>query len=802
MITQSFKQIIRNLWKHKSFTFINLLGLSLGIAAVVMLFLIANYENSFDKFHSQSENIYRVVSKIERADEIDYGATVPYPTGGYLQGKVPGVTATQISFSDEMQVQVGKQDPFIQNNVAFADSLFLEVFDFSGIQNFWISGNSETALDNPNTAILTESQAKKIFGDQDPVGEILRLDNKLDVEVVGVIKDVPPTTHLPMTMLISYSSLTDEFLGGMDVESWTFSGSGYSYVKLPDQQDPAVMQPVLESIIKLRNSSGRVEMFLQPLSKIHFDPTFEDGNPSYTVSPKYLTMLLLLGGFILLIACVNYVNLSTSFAFTKSKEVGVRKTIGASKKQLFFHYMMETFVLAFFSAVIGILLAILFLPMVNGMLEKSISARPLLEPLFLLGTLGIILVISFLSGTYPALVLSGFNPVNSLKNQLAMPGKSSVALRKGLVVFQFTTSIALIICTLVISRQMKFFQDKELGFNKDAVVEVKLPDNDSIRRETFRNLLQNEPSIEEISFGMGAPISSNGISVGLLAPQLPNNTEYVAKVIPSDKNYKETYEMKMLAGRWFLSSEEKNIGTAVVVNRTLAELLGYNEPEDAIGNTIELGLNSMRPRIVGVTEDFHTSSLHEDIPSVALLPFPYFYYAAGVKINPGNLRNTLATVEEAWKQVYPESVYEAAFIDETLAASYKQETQNYQIFKAFSFISIFICCIGLWGLISFVVVRKTKEIGIRKVLGASVSGIVVLLSRDFLLLIAIALLIASPLAWYFMNEWLQDFAYRIDIGWFVFATAGFFAILIAFITISFQTIKAGMSNPVKNLRTE
>ncbi len=785
-----------------SFTFINLLGLSLGIAAVVMLFLIAKYENSFDRIHSQNENIYRVVSKTEGANSTDYGATVPYPTGGYLQGKIPGVIATQVSSFDDMQVQVEKQEPFLLNNVVFADSLFFDVFDFSEIKNFWISGNPESALDNPNTAILSESQATKIFGNKNPVGEVLRLDNKLEVEVVGIIKDIPPTTHLPMTMLVSFSSLTYDFLGGFDVESWTFTGSGYSYVKLSGQQDPAVMQPVLESIIKLRNSPGRMEMFLQPLSKIHFDPTFEDGNPSYTVSPKYLTMLLLLGGFILLIACVNYVNLSTSFAFTKSKEVGVRKTIGASKMQLFTHYMMETFVLTVISAVIGIVLVILFLPMANGILEKSISARLLLEPLFFFGALGIIMVISFLSGTYPALVLSGFNPVNSLKNQLAMPGKSSVVLRKGLVIFQFTTSIALIICTLVISRQMQFFQDKELGFNKDAVVEVKIPNSDSIRREAFRNLLQNESSIEEISFGMGAPISSNGISVGLLAPQLPNNVEYVAKVIPSDKNYKDTYQMKLLAGRWFLSSEEKNIGTAVVINRTLAELLGYYEPEEAIGNTIELGLNTMRPTIVGVTEDFHTSSLHEDIPSVALLPFPYFYYAAGIKINPGDMRNSLATIEEAWKKIYPESVYEAAFIDETLAASYKQETQNYQIFKAFSFISIFICCIGLWGLISFVVVRKTKEIGIRKILGASVSGIVMLLSRDFLLLIAIALLIASPVAWYFMNGWLQDYAYRIDIGWYVFAIAGLFAIVIAFISISYQAIKAGLANPVKNLRTE
>ena len=440
MLYFSLKQIIRNLWKHKSFTLINLLGLSLGIAAVVVLFLIANFEKTFDNLHTKSGNIYRVVSKTKRADKVEYGATVPYPTGGYLQGKIPGITATQISFSEEMQVQVEKQDPFMQKNVVFADSLFFDVFDFGKIENFWISGNPHKALGSPNTAILTEGLATRIYGNQNPVGEVLRLNNKLDVEVVAVIKDVPETTHLPMTMLVSYSSMNDDFIGGLDMQSWTFTGNGYTYVKLQNQQNRAVMEPVLGAITRLKNSSEREEMFLQPLSDIHFDPAFEDGNPSYTVSPTYLTMLLMLGGFILLVACVNYVNLSTSFAFTKSKEVGVRKAIGASKTQLFIHYMTETFVLTIFSAVLGIFLAAFFLPMINGMLEKTLSTKPLLEPIFLIGSLGVIIVISFLSGTYPALILSGFNPVDSLKNNLITPGKSSVALRKGLVVFQFTIS--------------------------------------------------------------------------------------------------------------------------------------------------------------------------------------------------------------------------------------------------------------------------------------------------------------------------------------------------------------------------
>lgn len=805
MINLSIKPILRNLWRHKSFTFINLLGLSLGIAAVVILFLIARYESGFDSFHSQTENIYRVVSKMERDDKLEYDANVPFPTGRFLQEEVPGIIATQINFAGEMQLQIGEQDPFLQEDIIFADSLFFDVLDFKEIENFWISGSPETVLNSPNAAILTESLAKRYFGDSNPVGKLIRVDNKVDVEVVGVVKDISRRSHLPLTVIISYSTLNNDLIGGMDLESWTFTSGGYSYVRLQDQQDPGMLDAAFQAMVDRKSTPQEKRnetMYLQPLSDIHFDPTYETSNPTYTISPRYLNMLMLLGSFILLIACVNYINLSTSFAFTKSREVGVRKTIGASRKQLFFHYMLETLVLTVIAAVIGLVLAILFLPTVNSILDKSITAATLLEPLFIIGAVVLILLIAFISGAYPALILSGFNPINSLKNQLAMPGKSSVALRKGLVIFQFTTSIALIICTLVISRQMEFFQNKELGFNKEAVIEVRLPESDSIKRESFRSLLQEQNAIQQISFCLGAPISGSGLGTSLKATQLPENANYTTRVIPSDKNYLDTYELEMLAGRWFLSSEEKNIGSAVVVNRTLAKTIGFHDPEEALGATIEIGLNNIRPTIVGVTEDFHTSSLHEDIESVALTPFPYFHVAAGIKINPGDMRNTLASVEDAWRKVYPDNVYEMSFIDETLAASYEQETQNYQIFKAFSFISIFICCIGLWGLISFVVVRKTKEIGIRKVLGSSVSGIVVLLSRDFLILIAIALLIASPLAWYFMNDWLQDFAYRIDIGWIVFATAGFFAILIAFTTISYQAIKAGMANPVKNLRTE
>ncbi|AHM62870.1 hypothetical protein D770_23125 [Flammeovirgaceae bacterium 311] len=805
MLLHTLNQIVRSLWRHKSFTLINLLGLSIGIAAVVVIFLIAHYENSFDRFHSDSERIYRIVSKNIRADKVVHGATVPYPTGRFLREEYPGIEATQIHFASDMQVRLGNKAPFKEENVVFADSLFFNVLDFAAVEDFWLAGNPATALQHPGQAILTERKAQQYFGAENPIGKLIRLDNKVDVEVVGILKDLPKTSHLPFTMLVSFSTLNSDLMSGLDINAWGFTANGYTYVRLDKGVTLASAEGALHAI-QQRNATTEADkkgkLYLQHISDIHFDLTFEDSNPTYTVSAKYLTMLVLLGGFIILIACINYINMSTSFAFTKSKEVGIRKTIGASKGQLFFHYMLETLVVTLSAAVLGLVLALLALPVVNQILDKTITAAPVLSLPFLFGAVAFLLIITFISGLYPALILSGFNPIASLKNQLAMPGKSSVLLRKALVVFQFTTSIGMIICTLIIARQMEYFQNKELGFDKEAVVEVSIPVNDSVKIEAFRSLLQNQSGIEELSFCVGAPITESGLWVSLQAPQLSANTGYTARVIPCDRAYQDTYKIELLAGRWFLPSEEENIGSAVVVNRSLTKTLGYTDPAEAVGKTIQLGLNDMKPTIIGVTEDFHTSSLHNDIASVALTPFPYFYYAAGIRLSPGNMRNTLTSIESAWRKVYPENVFQIAFIDDTLAKSYEQETRDYQLFKAFSLISIFICCIGLWGLIAFVVVRKTKEIGIRKVLGATVSGIVLLLSRDFLKLVGIALLIASPIAWYFMDQWLQDFAYRISISWWIFALAGLFALLIAFVTISFQAIKAAMANPVKNLRTE
>jgi ABC-type antimicrobial peptide transport system permease subunit len=805
MFSQSVKQIFRSVWRYKSFTVINLLGLSIGIAATVILVLISQYENDFDQQHSDTDQLFRVVRRELQSDKEGFSANVPYPTARYFRNEFAGAVATQLHFADDMNVRIGNNAPFEETNVLFADSLFFQVMDFANVKGFWKIGNPQTALSEPRKALLTQSTATKYFGEANPVGQIIRLDNKEDVEVVGVVKDPAATTHLPFSMIVSFSTLTAEFNAGISLDQWGMVSGGYSYVRLNNKVAQQDAEKALASIVQKYSENPveqRVRMYLQPVRQIHFDPSFEDSNPSYTVSERYLTMLLLLGGFILLIACVNYINLSTSLAFTKSKEVGIRKTIGASRPQLFLHYLSETFFLTSIAALIGIILAVCALPLVNDLLNKSIEVSQLVTPPFIAGAFSTLVLVSFISGVYPALILSGFNPIYSLKNKVALPGRSSTLLRKGLVVFQFAISVTLIICTIVIARQMAYFNGKELGFNKEAVVEVGLPVSDSVRREKFRTLLQANSGIQNFSFCLGAPITDNSFSTTLKAAELSAKNEYIIRLIPSDSSYLKTYGLQLIAGRGFLPGEEKGWGNGIIVNEKLVKTLGYKDPADVIGKTITIGLNDLKPPIIGVTKDFHTASLHKSIEPVGLLPFSYFYYAAGIRIGGGNTQGTLADIEAAWKRVYPESVYSLHFIDETLATRYEQETRDYALFKAFSAISIFICCMGLWGLIAFVVVRKTKEIGIRKVLGASVNAIVVLLSKDFLKLVFIALLVASPVAWYFMHSWLESFAYRVDISWWIFVAAGLAALMIALFTISFQAIRAGFANPVKNLRSE
>ena len=804
MIIPGLRQVSRSLWRYKSFSLINILGLAIGIAALTLLLLLADYENRFDDLHRNGDEIFRVVSKKDRSNDHPFQAAVPYPLASLLRTELPGIKTTEIHYAAEMSLRIGKAQAFIEKNVVFADSSFFNVFDYSKVTGFWVRGSQTKFQEQPDKAIVTEKFAEQYFHNDDPVGRTIMLDNKKEVEVVAVVKDIPATTHLPVNLFVTFSTLDKNFVAGLDPQHWGVRSNGYCYLRLPE--GTATVNSVLAKLVA-READGEDDkkqvMSLQGVKDIHFNTSFESSNPSYTITSNYVGLLVLLGGFILLVACINYVNLSTSLALAKSKDVGIRKTVGASRGQLFVHYLFETFVLTCIAALLGLLIATVCLPAFNSLMQKSVSLYQAVYFPYAIAALVALIVISFLSGFYPALVLSGFKPIESLKTATAIPGRSSSLLRKSLVAFQFMVSTGLIICTIVFSQQTKYFQTKSLGFNKESVVEVKLPSNDSAKMIAFKSALANKAGIRDLSLCLGAPISDNGVGTGFYTADKPGQIHNI-KLLPADHNYLTTYGIKLAAGRWFLPGEPvyKDSATAIVVNESLVKALGYTDPSEAIGKKITIGVNDLDLPIIGVTKDFHTSSLHDAISPVGIMPFSFFYYAAAIRIQAGAIGQTLPVVEKAWRQTYPDDVYSFNFIDETLAKLYERETRDYNLFKAFSGVSIFICCIGLWGLIAFIIVRKTKEIGIRKVLGANVAGIVALLSKDFLRLAIIGLCIATPVVWYFMNKWLENFTYRVDISWWIFPLAGFIAIFIAFLTISFQAVKAALANPVDSLRNE
>jgi putative ABC transport system permease protein len=569
-------------------------------------------------------------------------------------------------------------------------------------------------------------------------------------------------------------------------------------------------RPKLYNNINKERTGVLAELKLQPVADIHYNSLYAEGNISYTINYRYLYLLATIALFLILAACINYTNLSTSLAVRKSKEVGVRKTMGAKRSQLAKQFFSETFLLTGLVIIAAAGSVGFLLPVVNDFLDKNIPAGWVTGQSVVL-LLALWVVISIVAGIYPAFVLSGFNPITALKNKFAAPKTSALVLRRGLVVFQFLTAQILIIGVIVVAKQMNFIQSKPLGFQKDKVVDIGLPGNKPEQLSALKNKLSAVPGISSVSFSLGAPVSDNNFNTGFNRKEKYAAEKIDVSIKVADKEYLQTYGLNLLAGRWFDESDEKKVDRSipdslrqysVVLNETAVKALGFSNPQQAIGKHIQMGLNDIVVPVIGVMKDYHLESLHANVLPVAMLEFPFFYYNAGIKLTDGYSANTIAGIEKAWSSVYKDNLFEANFLDEHIASLYKNEKRMLQLFNFFALLSIIINALGLIGLLSFMIRQKTKEIGIRKVMGASVANISFILSKDFLQLIAIAFVIAMPAAWFLMNRWLQDFAYRTNISWWVFALAITVALLVTLIAVGFQTIKAAVANPVKSLRTE
>lgn len=680
-----------------------------------------------------------------------------------------------------------------KENVFFAEPEFFDIFNFP-----FLAGDPKTALTEINTAVITQETAEKYFGDwHTAIGKLIKYNNDKVCKVTGVLKNIPANTDFPLQVVLSFNTSVGEDIS----QDWSGEdGSLNTFIVLPQNMSARQFDNYLKAFVKKHAPAefSNHGYILQPLSNIHYQSEFGTYR-GHTFSKALITAISLIGFFLLIIACINFINLATAQAVNRSKEVGIRKVLGSSKKQLIIQFLSETFLITLASVVLAILIAVIALPVLNSLLQISLDIQisfPLIAFFF-----AIINIVTLLSGFYPAIILSGYNPIKVLKSKFTSNAAGGLSMRRALVVFQFTVAQTLIIGTIIVVRQMNLFQNASMGFDKDAIVMVQLP-NDSARifkADALKTQLLQQAGIINVSTSSFSPMDQASWDGDFKFENNVKSSGFNPDFKWADADYFKTYNIQFIAGRPYYPADSVN---GFVVNEMMSKKLGFKNPEDILGKSIHIFDGSIVAPVVGVVKNFNGSSLKQEMKPIVLGSWKMVYRLINIKIQPQHAQQTLAAIEKLWNNTYPDFVYEYQFLDDKIASFYKQENQLSKLYKIFAAIAIFISCLGLYGFVSFMAVQRTKEVGIRKVLGASVVSIVYLFSKEFTVLIGIAFLIATPLAYFFMHQWLQNYAYRIDIGIGIFLLTIFISEMIAWLTVGYQAIKAAVSNPVKSLRTE
>lgn len=783
--------------RNKGYSLINITGLAAGIAICLVIFVVIQYERSFDTFHQKKDRIYRVMLHGEKDD---YTGAVPFPVPTALRNDFPELeqTAGVYNENDAQILVLDKEGHPVKKfkektGMFMVEPSFFNIFDFP-----WLAGSAATSMQDPHSAILTQKTAEKYFGNwKNAVGQSIRINNRSIFKVTGVLANVPSNTDFQLSLVLPYSLGT--FSKSTD---WVSVTSAHAcYVLLPPNVTATSFNQQLAAFSKRHRATDNKNFeMLQPITEVHYDA--KAGNfLGKTISHERIRSLWLIAAFILIIACVNFINLSTAQAVNRAKEVGVRKVLGSSKKQLTVQFLLETMLLVIAGVAIAILMAVLLLHPVGEILDTALSYRLLLQPAVAWFLLIITVSVTLLAGFYPSLVLSGFNPVAALKSRAAARSTKGISLRRALVVFQFIIAQALIIGTLLLIRQMKYFQDTPLGFNKEAVVNVPFQADSAGRSRLglLKSRLLEVKGIQMVSYNSTPPADADNWWTGFRFNHAAKETDFAAITKWGDVNYLPVYGLQLVAGRNITPTDSIR---EFLVNETLVKKLGIANPGDVLNKEIDVWNGQLKGPVVGVIKDFHNSSLKDAIAPIFITNPPRRFNTAGIKIASSDITAVIKAIEKIWSDVYPDYVFEYQFFDDKIAGFYREETQLSHLYTLFAGIAIFLSCLGLYGLASFMAVQRIKEVGIRKVLGASVANIVYLFSREFVLLIAVAFVIATPLAWYFMHQWLQNYTYRVNIGWWLFLAGGMGSVAIALVTVSFQAIKAALTNPVKNLRTE
>jgi len=795
MIKNYLKIAWRNIRKQKFYSFINILGLTIGMTCCFLIFMYVRFELSYDSFHKNKDRIYRVVTDVKTPTELIEADITSAPMGPNIKADFPEVVSSVRINQSNTLVTIGS-NKYDEDKMVYADATFFDVFSFSLIR-----GNAKEALTAPFTAVLTESNAKRYFGSEDPIGKTFQIDGgKATIKVTGLMKDVPENSHLPFDMVLSLA--TAEAMGQNLTESWGNFGM-LTYLLLTPGTDPAKLEKKLPAFMEshigstMKGNNMFYTLHLEPLKDVYMT---SKRNAPVKGSMTNIYIFSIVAILILLIAVINFVNLATARATERAREVGVRKSVGAYESQLTFQFLCETMLLSLFAFVLSVALSQLLLPPFNLLAGKEIAYN-IFSTGAIVWFLFIAIGVGLLAGIYPALVLSSYKPVVVLKGAFSSSNKG-LFLRRGLVVFQFVITIVLIVGVMIVYYQLLYLQGRDLGFKKEQqlVVEFGGVNNMKERWHDIKQQVLNVQGVSGVTFSSAIPgrfqnSAYSNIEMKNGEMQASNINLYFV-----DYDFIKQYEIKMVAGRAFLPEMATDSTQAMLVNEAVVSSLGYNKPEEIIGMKFDQW--GRKGTIIGVMKNFNYRSLKETVSPLTMRIEPEAFSPLTITVDPKNIKKVIAGVEAIHNRYVPEGRFNYFFVNDDFDRQYRGDFRFGQLVLTFAILAIFLATLGLLGLISYIVIQRTKEIGIRKVLGASVNNILLLLSTDFIKLIAIALVVATPLAWYLMYKWLQDFAYRIDMPWWVFLAAGSVAVVIALATVSIQTMKAAMTNPVKSLRTE
>lgn len=796
MFKLNLKIALRNLWKYKGYTAINVFGLSIGLASCILIFIFVRYQMSFDKDYANGDRIYRVVSSWKYPDGNEFqSAGVPLPLAPAMRNdfsQFEKVAAIQQSGGIvKVKAQAEKSEVKDSESVFYAEPSFFEIFDYK-----WLSGSPNQALASPNTVVLSEKTANKYFGNwQKAIGNSINFNTDKDFKVTGVIKDNPDNSSFPLEIIFSYASFSNR-----NMKSWnSVSSSSECYVLLKNNTTVAdLAKPLQQFIAKyyLEKGTGKEEHHFQPLSDIHHNEDYN--NFSDQITPyKQIIGLAVIGLFLLLTACINFVNLATAQAISRSKEVGVRKVMGSRRKQLIWQFLSETALITIISLLLACVFAELTLPKMENLFGGDITFSLFGHPIIFVFLFALLILVSFLAGLYPALIMSGFSPALAIKNKVAA-NAGGVGLRKTLVVLQFAITAILIVSTLVVVKQMSFIRDKSLGFDTDAIALISMPDDSlsQIKYDGFKNRILAINGVKNVSFCAAAPSSGNNNETSF-SYNSSENEDFQANVKAADEEYFSTFGLKLIAGRQLSKSDTIK---EFVVNETLLKKVNVKDPKEAIGKIIRLW--GAKGQIVGVVKDFNNYSLHEAISPIAIFSKKDRYGTVAVKLDKKEMVATMKNIETTFNAAFPDYVYENNFFDESLKGYYETEQIMGTLFKVFAGVVIFISFIGLFGLISFVATQRTKEIAIRKVLGASNFELVKMLNSSFLWMVLIANLVAWPVAYIFVSNWLSTFQYRTTLSIWPFVIAMLASVSITILTVSLRSYRAAKANTIDALKYE